>query len=101
MEMDNREWEVLFASLVADDPSALAESNTEMPTQDEDITIETDSEDHVSVAPSIYSLTSSLRAQSLRQVHGRSLNAHSDIYHLPADEEEATRLSKSEFHSSF
>ena len=101
MKMGNIEWEALFTSLAADGPNAPAEPNAVMPSQDEHLTIDSDSEDHISVAPSIYSLTSSLRAQGLRQVHGRSLNAHSDIYHLPADEEEATRLSKSEFQSSF
>ncbi|KAG9119123.1 hypothetical protein FRC07_006016 [Ceratobasidium sp. 392] len=55
---------------------------------------ETGTEGRLSPAPSIYSLTSSLRDQSFRHVHGRSLNAHSDVYSLPADEEEAQRLYK-------
>lgn len=57
---------------------------------------ETGSDGRVSPAPSLYSLTPSLRDQSFRHVHGRSLNAHSDIYSLPADEEEAQRLCKYE-----
>ncbi|KAF8605489.1 hypothetical protein BDV93DRAFT_554853 [Ceratobasidium sp. AG-I] len=90
--MDKSEWEALFESLATGGSSAPAEFNTAVPTQDEYLTIDTDSEDHVSVAPSVYSLTSSLRTESFRRVHGRSLNAHSDIYHLPADEEEVARL---------
>ena len=99
--MEKSEWEVLFASLVTDDSGTLAESNTVVPTLDEYMAIDTDSEDGVSVAPSVYSLTSSLRAESFRRVHGRSLAAHSEIYQLPVDEEEATRLRKSEFHLAF
>ena len=95
------EQEALFTSLATDNSSAPAESNTVMPTQDEDPAIGTDSEGRLSVAPSVYSLTSSLRAKSFRHIHGRSLTAHSEIYHLPVDEEEATRLRKSEFHTSF
>lgn len=54
----------------------------------------TGTDGRVSPAPSLYSLTPSLRDQSFRQVHGRSLNAHSDVYSLPADDEEAQRLYK-------
>ncbi|EJT96957.1 S-adenosyl-L-methionine-dependent methyltransferase [Dacryopinax primogenitus] len=45
-----------------------------------------------SPARSVYSLTSSLRERAFREVHGRSVNAHSDVYLLPADDEETTRL---------
>ncbi|KAG8742607.1 hypothetical protein FRC10_001205 [Ceratobasidium sp. 414] len=55
---------------------------------------ETGTDGRLSPAPSLYSLTSSLRDQSFKHVHGRSLNAHSDVYSLPADEEEAQRLYK-------
>lgn len=47
----------------------------------------------LSPTPSLYSMTDSLIASSFRQEYGRNLNAHSDIYRLPADEEEIERLS--------
>ncbi|QRV94890.1 methyltransferase domain protein [Ceratobasidium sp. AG-Ba] len=65
----------------------------------EDAFTDTGTEGRLSPEPSIYSLTSSLRDQSFRHVHGRCLNAHSDVYSLPADEEEAQRLYKQ--HSLF
>ncbi len=45
-----------------------------------------------SPAPSVYSVTSSLRAASYRQEYGRGLNNYSEVYHLPADDEEFDRL---------
>lgn len=45
-----------------------------------------------SPAPSIYSLTASLRQDLLVNVHGRTLNSSSEVYQLPADEEEIYRL---------
>jgi hypothetical protein len=45
-----------------------------------------------SPAPSVYSVTSSLRAASYRQEYGRGLNNYSEIYRLPADDEEFDRL---------
>lgn len=47
-----------------------------------------------SPAPSVYSLTSSLREQSFRLEHGRSVNCYSEVYGLPADEEEVHRLER-------
>lgn len=41
---------------------------------------------------SIYSLTPSLLESSFMNVHGRTLNSHSEVYQLPADEEEIYRL---------
>ncbi|KZT58298.1 S-adenosyl-L-methionine-dependent methyltransferase [Calocera cornea HHB12733] len=46
----------------------------------------------LSPAPSVYSLTDSLREASFKNVHGRSINNHSEVYMLPADEEEIERL---------
>ncbi|THH29335.1 hypothetical protein EUX98_g4843 [Antrodiella citrinella] len=46
----------------------------------------------VSPAPSVYSMTSSLRQAAYRQEYGRGLNNYSDVYSLPADEEELQRL---------
>lgn len=46
----------------------------------------------VSPGPSIYSVTSSIREDLLINVHGRLVNNHSDVYHLPADDEEIDRL---------
>jgi hypothetical protein len=45
-----------------------------------------------SPAPSVYSVTSSLRAASYRQEYGRGLNNYSEVYRLPADDEELDRL---------
>ncbi|ETW86799.1 hypothetical protein HETIRDRAFT_153621 [Heterobasidion irregulare TC 32-1] len=45
-----------------------------------------------SPAPSQYSVTSSIRAQSYRLEFGRGLNNYSDVYQLPADDEELERL---------
>jgi hypothetical protein len=45
-----------------------------------------------SPAPSVYSVTSSLRAASYRQEFGRGLNNYSEVYRLPADDEELDRL---------
>lgn len=42
--------------------------------------------------PSVYSVTSSMREASYRQLHGRHVNNYSDVYSLPADEEELQRL---------
>ncbi|KAF8559931.1 S-adenosyl-L-methionine-dependent methyltransferase [Imleria badia] len=47
-----------------------------------------------SPAPSVFSVTSSLRAQAYRQEYGRGLNNYSDVYRLPADDEELERLDK-------
>jgi hypothetical protein len=45
-----------------------------------------------SPAPSVYSVTSSLRAASYRQEYGRGVNNYSEVYRLPADDEELDRL---------
>src|SRR6266436_7611027 len=45
-----------------------------------------------SPAPSVYSVTSSMRAASFRQEYGRGLNNYSEVYRLPADDEELDRL---------
>ncbi|KAG6333269.1 hypothetical protein ID866_5821 [Astraeus odoratus] len=45
-----------------------------------------------SPTPSVFSMTSSLHAQAYRQEYGRGLNNYSDVYRLPADEEELERL---------
>lgn len=46
----------------------------------------------VSPAPSLYSLTSSMRDVSTKTEYGRAVNTYSEIYRLAADEEEAQRL---------
>jgi len=45
-----------------------------------------------SPAPSVYSVTDSIIAQSFTDEYGRKLNSYSNVYRLPADEEEITRL---------
>jgi len=47
-----------------------------------------------SPVPSVFSVTSSMRAQAYRQEYGRGLNNYSDVYRLPADDEELERLNK-------
>jgi hypothetical protein len=46
-----------------------------------------------SPTPSVLSVTSSLRAQAIAHEHGRGVNTSSEVYRLPADEEEVERLS--------
>lgn len=46
----------------------------------------------ISRPPSVFSITSSIRALAYRQEYGRDLNNYSEIYRLPADEEELERL---------
>jgi SAM-dependent methyltransferase len=41
---------------------------------------------------SVFSVTSSLRAQSFRYEHGRGVNNYSEVYRLPADDDEIRRL---------
>jgi hypothetical protein len=45
-----------------------------------------------SPTPSVASMTSSLREQAYMVEYGRGMNAHSDVYRLPADDEELERL---------
>ncbi|KAH7922843.1 S-adenosyl-L-methionine-dependent methyltransferase [Leucogyrophana mollusca] len=47
-----------------------------------------------SPAPSVFSVTSSLRAQAFRHEYGRGLNNYSEVYRLPADDEELDRLDR-------
>nr|WHF59452.1 global regulator LaeA [Ganoderma lucidum] len=47
-----------------------------------------------SPAPSMYSMTSSLRAASYVREFGRGINNYSEVYRLPADEEEFERLDR-------
>ncbi|KAJ7651499.1 hypothetical protein DFH06DRAFT_1187109 [Mycena polygramma] len=48
----------------------------------------------VSPTPSVWSVTSSLRATAFKQEYGRELNNYSEVYRLPADDEELDRLNK-------
>ncbi|KAG2022763.1 hypothetical protein CC2G_000488 [Coprinopsis cinerea AmutBmut pab1-1] len=43
---------------------------------------------------SVWSVTSSIRAAAYREEHGRHLNNYSDVYRLPADQEELERLGR-------
>ena len=45
-----------------------------------------------SPAPSVMTMTSSIRAAAYRHEYGRGLNNYSEVYRLPADEEELERL---------
>jgi len=47
-----------------------------------------------SAAPSVFSMTSSMCAQVYKKEYGRDLNNYSDVYWLPADEEELERLGR-------
>lgn len=46
----------------------------------------------VSSAASVWSMTDSMREQAFKQEYGRGINNYSDVYKLPADEEELERL---------
>lgn len=54
----------------------------------------TDIQDHSSVSSgaSVFSISSSVRAQSFKHEYGRGLNNYSEVYQLPADGEELDRL---------
>ncbi|KAG6842410.1 hypothetical protein C0991_007540 [Blastosporella zonata] len=45
-----------------------------------------------SPTPSVFSMSSSVRAQAVRQEFGRAINNYSEVYRLPADDEELDRL---------
>ncbi|KAJ3879675.1 hypothetical protein F5051DRAFT_451309 [Lentinula edodes] len=45
-----------------------------------------------SPTPSVWSITSSMRAQAFKHEYGRGLNNYSEVYRLPADDEELERL---------
>ena len=45
-----------------------------------------------SPGPSIMSISSSLRVNAYRHEYGRGLNNYSEVYRLPADDEELERL---------
>ena len=48
-----------------------------------------------SPTPSVRTMTSSIRTQAYRQEFGRGINNYSEVYRLPADEEELARLGES------
>ena len=48
-----------------------------------------------SPAPSVWSITNSIRTQAVRQEFGRGVNNYSEVYRLPADDEELIRLGAS------
>lgn len=54
----------------------------------------TDIQDHASISSgaSVFSMSSSIRAQSFKHEYGRGLNNYSEVYQLPADGEELDRL---------
>lgn len=72
-----------------DEHDALSEHTQSSATTD---VYEFDQVRSASPGPSIYSMTSSIREDLLINVHGRLVNNHSDVYHLPADDEEIDRL---------
>lgn len=55
----------------------------------------------VSPTPSVWSVTSSLRAKAFKFEYGRGLNNYSEIYRLPADDEELARLGTRFIHQIF
>jgi len=56
----------------------------------------TDIQDQASISSgaSVFSMSSSTRAQSFKHEYGRGLNNYSEVYQLPADDEELDRLDK-------
>ncbi|KZT27548.1 S-adenosyl-L-methionine-dependent methyltransferase [Neolentinus lepideus HHB14362 ss-1] len=67
-------------------PSSVSTSAT---SYDVDVSIRS-----ASPAPSVWSITNSMRERIFRHEYGRGLNNYSDVYRLPADEEELERLDK-------
>lgn len=67
---------------------SLASAPTTLSSYDADLSLRSSSP-----APSmVISVTSSMQSQIYRQEYGRNLNNYSDVYRLPADEEELERL---------
>lgn len=95
--MDDNEWDLFFASQAASNFSTLAAPEEINAAMDGYTATDTDTEGRISPAPSVYSMTSSLRDQSFRYAHGRVLNAHGDVYYFPVDKEEVYRLCESVF----
>ncbi|KAJ8694211.1 hypothetical protein PTI98_007163 [Pleurotus ostreatus] len=54
----------------------------------------TDSNRSDSPAPSVLSMTSSMEAATFKIEYGRAINSTSDVYGLPADDEELDRLDR-------
>jgi hypothetical protein len=54
----------------------------------------TDMQDQASISSgaSVFSMSSSIRAQSFKHEYGRDFNNYSEVYQLPADGEELDRL---------
>ena len=61
----------------------------------EDTSEATESLASLSPAPSLYSLTDSIREASIRIEYGRGINTTSDVYRIAADDQETDRLGKS------
>lgn len=66
-------------------------------------TTDTDMHSIRSASPtrSVMSMTDSMRAAVYRHEYGRGLNNYSEVYSLPADEEELDRLGKLEAYMSW
>lgn len=80
------------ATSASDKPSSMSSSPPFSPAPSSSCTsLELDGRS-VSPAPSVYSMTSSIREQSYRVEYGRGLNNYSEVYRLPADPEELERL---------
>ncbi len=62
-----------------------------------DVEMRSDSMRSASPAPSVLTMTSSYQENAYRTEFGRNLNNYSDVYRLPADEEEIRRLGVSLF----
>ncbi|KAF8603539.1 hypothetical protein BDV93DRAFT_544706 [Ceratobasidium sp. AG-I] len=71
--MAENTWNGFFVDQPVADFAAVIESDATNSVQDEHTVSETDTEDQVSAAPSIYTLTSSLRDQSFRQMRKRHI----------------------------
>ena len=63
-------------------------------TQSSRTSVSEGSQRSASPTPSVYSVTSSVRAAAYRELHGRALNNYSEVYRLPADDDELDRLGK-------
>ena len=74
-------------SVISFDPFAGASASSATDMQDDDRA-------SMSSGASVFSISSSVRAQSFKHEYGRDLNNYSEVYQLPADDEELERLSQ-------
>lgn len=86
----------------SDDESVYSRAPSFAPFDDDAISVVSSQTSHAgtqsmrsaSPAPSVMSISDSIREMIYKHEYGRSLNNYSDVYRLPADEEELNRLGR-------